>query len=61
MLLGLYNMDPEDLICQTYDATHKAITFPNAPMLCVGNVLYLISNNNNVVGINNSTSREYKL
>jgi hypothetical protein len=30
-------------------------------MLCFGNVLYLISNNNNVVGVNDSTSGEYKL
>jgi hypothetical protein len=61
MLLGLYDIAPTKLVCQTYDATHKVIQFPNAPMLCFGNVLYLISNNNNVVGVNDSTNGEYRL
>jgi hypothetical protein len=32
MLLGLYDIHPTTLVCQTYDATHKVIQFPNAPM-----------------------------
>jgi hypothetical protein len=38
MIIWLYDMNPTTLVFRTYDATHKVIQFPNAPMLCFGNV-----------------------
>jgi hypothetical protein len=61
MLPGLYDVDSTAPVSQTYDATHKALTFTNAPMLCFGNVLYLISSNSSVIGVNDSANGEYKL
>jgi hypothetical protein len=61
MLLGLYDKDPTTLISQSISQTEYAIDFPSAPMLWLGNVLYLISSNSRIVGVNDSKNGEYKL
>jgi hypothetical protein len=60
-LLGLYDVDPTTLSSKQSDATHHIMDFPCAPMLCFGNVLYLVSSNSSIIGVNDSTSGEYKL
>jgi hypothetical protein len=61
MLLGLYNTDPTSLDSKMLDSTHYYIDFPSAPMQCFGNILYLISSNSSIIGVNDESNGEYKL
>jgi hypothetical protein len=62
ILLGYYDADLETLDSSLIDPTHVGFDFPAAPMMCFGNVLYLVSNtSSSVIGVNHSKNGEYKL